>query len=245
MNYITNGQGLGIRFLLLLSVAVAIVVSVYTKIIGSAGVPYAQQVAEQVLPIKVEDGTVVQPENTIKNINVFNDLDLDTNDNFSVVVNTTVDSLNINDLDYGVYLTRKALYIVSPNETKVQKLEGNFYVPMDDYTSLFNKFVNWMLIIVFPFALTFSFIIYFLLTIFYSTCAIAICALMNKKFDFDFRMRMSTVAFITTYIVFIPLSWIGVSSRLLFFFAVLGLQALIIKDAETPKIEKRRSKNKI
>lgn len=43
-------------------------------------------------------------------------------------------------------------------------------------------------------------------------------------------MRLSTLAFIATNVVFTVLGWFGFSSNLIFLLAVLALQALVIKE---------------
>lgn len=74
------------------------------------------------------------------------------------------------------------------------------------------------------------FILYFIVVIFYATCSYIVSAIFRKQYDFDLRMRLSTLAFIATNVVFTVLGWFGFSSNLIFLLAVLALQALVIKE---------------
>ena len=68
INYISRGQGLGIKFLLLFSLIVAVFYAVGTKFAGDQFfVPAAQKAADAFLPIRIENGIVTEPENTVKN----------------------------------------------------------------------------------------------------------------------------------------------------------------------------------
>ena len=68
INYIARGQGLGIKFLLLFSLIVAVFYAVGTKFAGDQFfVPAAQKAADAFLPIRIENGIVTEPENTVKN----------------------------------------------------------------------------------------------------------------------------------------------------------------------------------
>ena len=61
INYIAGGQGLGIKFIALLALLLSIVFGATVKVMGSDAVPYAQQIADQMLPIKVVNGQIVEP----------------------------------------------------------------------------------------------------------------------------------------------------------------------------------------
>ena len=66
INYIAGGQGLGIKFTALLALLLSIVFGATVKVMGSDAVPYAQQIADQMLPIKVVNGQIVEPADTYK-----------------------------------------------------------------------------------------------------------------------------------------------------------------------------------
>lgn len=225
-NYITAGQGLGVKFLLVLSLVMAIIFGLSVKINGKDLIPYAQNIANEMLPIKIVNGVVVEPYDTIK---VF-PLDFGTGSTYPMVIDTTKTSLNTDQLGEGIYLTRTALYTIKSSETRIFKLADNLDLPKADYTDAFKSILNWAALFAGIFGAVFSFIGYFLLSIFYAACSYAVSALQSKKYNFDQRMRLGVISLITVYIVFIPLNWIVTTNALIFFIAVILLEALIIKE---------------
>ena len=134
-------------------------------------------------------------------------------------MDTTVDSLDTSGLKEGLYLTKRALYVVQRTQPRVYELEDSSYFPQGDYTDTFHSVVNWAVVFV-----------YFIVVIFYATCSYIVSAIFRKQYDFDLRMRLSTLAFIATNVVFTVLGWFGFSSNLIFLLAVLALQARVIKE---------------
>ena len=139
-------------------------------------------------------------------------------------MDTTVDSLDTSGLKEGLYLTKRALYVVQRTQTRVYELEDS------SYTDTFHSVVNWAVVFVGLFGFVAFFILYFIVVIFYATCSYIVSAIFRKQYDFDLRMRLSTLAFIATNVVFTVLGWFGFSSNLIFLLAVLALQALVIKE---------------
>lgn len=231
-NYIARGKGWGIKWLLLFTLVVTVVYAAGIRSVGNRTlVPAAQEVADRFLPIRVEEGIVVEPTDTVKNYTLVlgdeNDADAET---IEFVMNTGVDSLNTEGLDNGLYLTRKAIYTVAGGKTEIRKLESSFYLPQGDYTDVFNSILNQTIIFFGIFGYMILFAFYLLAVMFYACCSYAVSALMKKKFEFDLRMRLSVLAFIATYAVFGLLGLFGFSSKIIFFVAVLALQGLILKD---------------
>ncbi len=231
-NYIARGKGWGIKWLLLFTLVVTVVYAAGIRSVGNRTlVPAAQEVADRFLPIRVEEGIVVEPTDTVKNYTLVlgdeNDADAET---IEFVMNTGVDSLNTEELDNGLYLTRKAIYTVVGGKTEIRKLESSFYLPQGDYTDVFNSILNQTIIFFGIFGYMILFAFYLLAVMFYACCSYAVSALMKKKFEFDLRMRLSVLAFIATYAVFGLLGLFGFSSKIIFFVAVLALQGLILKD---------------
>lgn len=238
-NYIARGKGWGIRWLLLFTLVVTVVYAAGIRSVGNRTfVPAAQKVADHFLPIRVEEGIVVEPADTVKNYTLVlgdeNDADAET---IEFVMNTGVDSLDTEGLNNGLYLTRKAIYTVTGNKTEIRELEDSFYLPQGDYTEVFKSLLNWVVVSFSVFGYVILFAFYLLAVMFYACCSYAVSALMKKKFEFDLRMRLSVLAFVATYAVFSLLGLFGFSSRIIFFIAVLALQGLILKDmaAEQPE----------
>ncbi len=228
LNYIAAGQGLGIRFLLIFSAITAFIFAVYIRTNGTELIPYAQDIADQMLPIKVENGIVVEPANTIKTAQLRIDENMSPLE-LPLVINTTVDTLNTAQLKSGVYLTRTTLYTVNNNEVRLYNLENDFELPQGDYRQEFKSVLFWAAIMVFIFGGLILFITYFILSIFYATCSYVLSAILSRKYDFDLRMRLSVLCLISAYIIFALLGWLGIETgKLVFFAVVIALQTLVI-----------------
>ena len=200
INYIANGQGIGLKYLALLALVLGIICGVATKMITTDAIPYAQQVADQLLPIKVIGGQIVEPEDTYKVVHIrYSD-----DDNFypvPIVLDTTSDVLDINLLEQGVYITKSFLYLINENEARTYKLDGDFELEQKDYTDAFTSFINWTAFSVAIFVFAGLFVFYFLMTLLYSAVAAIIAALTKVNLDFNKKMRLSMVAFVTTLIL--------------------------------------------
>lgn len=238
-NYIVNGTGIGAKYIFIFSVVMAIAAAITIRTSGIALIPLAQNVSDQMLPIRVENGIVVEPYNTVKTAKI--DLEgMKSPYLLPLVIDTTKDTLNTADLKNGLYLSRTTLYTVANNETRIRKLSGSFVLEKKDYTDFFKSSVNWIAAVSGFIGIAFWFIAYFLLSLFYSVCAMGVSALAAKKFDFDQRMRLSVLSLITVYVVFIPIEWAGFApSKLLFFLAVIILQSLIV--SRLPKLEEPKT----
>lgn len=229
LDYIVKGQGLGVKFLLIFSVILALFFGFYIKSQGTDLIPYAQQIADQMLPIKIENGIVVEPADTIRTASLSFD---DSSTKFEVpfVIDTTTDDIDTSRMSEGIYLTRSNIYSVQRNQSRIIKLEGNFDLPRGDYTPQFRSILNWTALTLGFFAVAFCFVFYFLLSIFYAFCASAVAGLAQKKLDFDQRMRLAVLCLIAAYVLFIFLDLLGVgNSRLLFFLVVILFEAVLIK----------------
>lgn len=227
LNYIAFGQGLAIRFLIIFSALVALVFALYIRFAGADLIPYAQDIADQMLPVKVVNGVVVEPADTIKVAH----LNLDGNAalELPLVINTTVDNLDISQLSQGAYLTRRAFYVINQNDSRIYPLKDSFELPQGDYREDFKSGLSWAAFAFFIIGGIGLFAFYFLLSIFYATCSYVVSAIASKKFDFDLRMRMSVLCLITAYAFFTLIGWIGIESgRLVFFVIIITMQFWII-----------------
>ena len=230
-SYILNGQGLGIKFLAGLSVLMALIFAIVIRVQGTAYIPYAQEVADQMLPIKVVDGQIVEPLNTFRMAQIRIE-GRDTPLALPLVLDTRVSNLDANLLPQGVYVTRTNIYTVNKNQIKVIKIEGNNYIPRGDYTDVFKSWLNWSAIVCGIGGIVVLFVLYFILAMFYALCTQIIAALARRNMAFDSRMRLSAVVLTAAYILFIPLGWIGLNSTLLFLAVVLcALIGFVIKYA--------------
>lgn len=239
INYVANAQGLAIKFLLLFSFVASIISATMLYIGGEEFIPYAQSVADQMLPIKIENGKVVEPVDTVKRAR----LDIDGyNLDLPIYLDTTVDTIDTSSLNDGIYMTRSAIYSVNRNQTRITKLEGNIDLPQDDYTDFFASVLKWVAIFIAVFGSVFFFIYLFILGIFYTVCTYPLTAVMKKNFEFDLRMRSSVISLIFTSAVFYLINLIGISTgKLSFFLIVMILEFLLLKDIPS---ENKENENK-
>lgn len=227
-NYILKGRGMGLLLLLLLSFVVSVIFAIYIKVGGTDFIPYAQSVSDQMLPIRIENGIVTEPKDTVK----VAQLKIDDYQaiNLPFVIDTRVDTLDASTLKDGVYLTRTMIYTINNNQIKMQKLTGSAYLPREDYQDLFKSVLTWTAVTIGILGIIGIFAVNFLLSLFYALCSYAITLISSKKYDFDQRMRMSVISFVSVYIVFSVLSWgLGITTgRLIFFIIVVALQSFLI-----------------
>ncbi len=211
LNYIKNANGIGAKYILIFCAAAALVFTIAFRASQNNMPERLQNTANQLLPIKVENGTIVTPANTFKTAT----LDLfDTpksNERLRIYLNTTVDSLDTRKLSQGIYITRKAIYTISPNQARTTYLESSFDIPAADYKPFFKDVLNYTSIAVFIFAAPILFVIYFIFCLFYSWCAGLIAKFLKRKTDFDMRMRLSVVCVLPLKLLSYLLSLVGIS----------------------------------
>lgn len=223
-NYIATNKGMALKPLLVFSLILGLLLTIVVRIFAADLIPYAQNAADQILPIRVENGIVVEPANTYKTIRL-NDLDM----NF--VIDTQSSHLDLHDLKPGIYLTKTTLYTVgNRNDTRIVPLSGNFDLPKGDYRDVFRSMVNWTAVLVLVLGSAFIFFGWFILSIFYAACSYIISAMMSRKYDFDLRVRLSVLTLITIFVASKILSLLGINvSGLIFFVAVMLLQAAMMR----------------
>lgn len=237
INYVINGQGVGARWLLLFTVITVLAATIYLRLAATSLIPYAQDVANQMLPIKISDGIVVEPHDTFKSANI-------QSGSYSLalplVIDTRVDTLNTANLKDGVYLTRTTLYTVNKNEVKILKLTNDLDIPQADYTDFFTSVLNWGAFFGALFGWAFMFVFYFILSLFYSWCAVAVAKVAGRQYDFDQRMRLSVLSLMAAYLLSWVLGHVGLSSGMLaFFLIVIIFEGLLISRLPAQTIIKK------
>ena len=225
-NYITKGQGLGVKYILLASVIISFIFSIFIRINGADLVPYANDIMNQMLPLKIENGVVVEPQNTIRVAQLKSG---DVAIPLPIIMDTTIDTLDTSKAEKGFYLTRTAFYLINDNEVRMHTLNEDVDLVQDDYTDEIKSILTWTAISMFFIGILFIFISYFIAALFYALCAQILGLILRKKYNFDVRMRMSVICFLAVYILYFLLSLAGLESgKLIFFITTLLLQSAII-----------------
>lgn len=237
--YIWEGKGIGAFLLFALAFVASAYVAVILRTTLTESVPLMQDVADKVLPIEIKNGTVVNPENTVKVID-FNDNDSESNiENDEpknklpiIVIDTTQDELETDSLAPGLYLARKTLYAVKEGEVRVIKLEDNANIdlPKQDYTEGFKNIIKWTAVTVAVGVTVIAFFVFLILTLMYAWLA-GVAAWINKtQLAFDARMRLSSVLFVAVYLLSEIAEYAGISfSTILFVALMFVLQILTIR----------------
>lgn len=238
INYIANGQGLAVKYLAVLALVLSVIFGVAVKIFGTEGIPYAQQITDQLFPLTVVDGKIVAPVDTYKTVHIRFSEDADPYP-LPIVLDTSVDEFDINTLAPGAYISRSNIYVVKQQEVRTYKLEGSYDLPREDYTGWFTSMLNWTAVSIAMISFVGLFVFYFVLALMYSVCAIPVAALCSKKADFSLRMRLSTVALITAYLIswglYFVIDW-GLGTTL-FFCTVVVLQAVLLYKLPAPEAQ--------
>ena len=240
-NYIKFGRGIGARWLLLYALVVAIILGISVKMLGNYAAPHLQSVADQLLPIKIENGVIVEPENVVKAVK----LDIDELNEFPIILDTTIDTVDTLGLRDGIYIAKKAVYIVSREQTKIYAFKDSMYLPKGDYIDLFKTvsvYVAWVFGL---FALVGLFVLYLALTAFYAIFAVVLSKACKIFLDYPAAMRMTSLVYIATSVLMAVLRISGIGTPLwLYFVAVIALQTIILK-CMSKKEEPAKSVNKI
>lgn len=213
--YIKNGKGIGALFLLGLS-ALYVLISALSLNIEKTGIAdNLQEVADQILPIKIEDGTLVVPhdvrrqavldfsgdELSTKLTTDENGKILDSNKKDSImvfIVDPTIEALDREENVFqGIYLTKHNLFVVGDDEVRIKPYAGtgDIDIPAGDYREQIISFINAFKWIFAAAGLVLLFLYYFLGVLFFSLCTAILAALSKREISFDSKMRLNTVAF--------------------------------------------------
>ena len=200
IDYILNGKGLGLKLVLLYSLIFAIVGGFNLKRIGDSIIPNAQEIADKILPIKIEQGKIISPLGFEKSFNL--NLSSKLPDfKLPFIMNTNVDALDIKTLKEGIYLTRSSLYTVTNGQVRMSGLADSLEIPQGDYTDFFQKTVNYTSV-VFVFIMTILlFVFWSIASVFYSIIAWAISRIFKRQSTFAIRMRLSVCGIVLLHTI--------------------------------------------
>ena len=216
--YILRGSGVG-AFLLF---AMAFLASLYymypVRSVLVDSIPYMQDVADQLLPVKIENGRIVEPVDTYREVKLFADDDLNddaSNDmspfSYRLVLDTRADELDAYHFSDGIYVSRQYIYMVANKNVERQSLEGTYEIEKKDYSDVFEDIVQWASWGYFFILLLSVFMGYFVLTIILSFLSALALHIYGRSLSFDVKMRMTSVIFVAVQILYILLTSCGIS----------------------------------
>jgi len=231
INYIRKGKGIGALWLLAFSALIAFYSAYYMNKNLHFAVPYVQEFADKVLPLKVENHKLVVPENTVKTFT-----EKYAGKPFSFVIDTTKDMLETKDLTDGVYFTRSYVYSITNQEVTRKQLIENFDLPKQDYTDVMNLFIRWLTIAIALVGPFFNFLFFLIAVLFYAFFNGFACVLNKVSLNFKTKMRLNTLLFIGVYVLSYLFYAFGVNfSMLAFFLVMIALQIISVKKIATPE----------
>lgn len=225
-DYILKGKGIGMSILLGLSIFFSVNFNVLFNHFANMATPHLQDILYRTAPLKIENGTVVVPENTIKKVVLF---DYGTKQ-YSLLIDTTVDFLSANDLPDGLYLTRKKLYFSYNGEIRTQNLGNDIEIENVDYTQFLQQGFKKLAMYVFFLMVFGLFATYMILNVFYALLT-KIAELVNKRtLSFVSKLRLNAVLFSVVSLSFFILGNFNIIlGKIAFVLIMLILQIIIVK----------------
>lgn len=230
LNYVRNAKGIGALWIFLLAILVAFSSAQRAKLFLPRAVPHIQAFADTFFPIKIQNGKMVIPENTIisKTYHV-------GDDPLIITLDTTKDILTDNNPKTGLYFTRSYLYSVTEDKIQRQAYNADINLAKRDYVPLLNNLIKIIVRIILFVGPFFNFLCFLLAVVFYAFLTGFSCALNKVRMAFKQKMRLNTVLFIGVYILSTLFYCVGIYvSPLSFFLMVLALQLISVKTVGEP-----------
>ena len=235
VNYILRGKGAGILPLLLGSVLLSIIMTLFVYINIKGVLPTAQEL-RPILPITFKDNTIVDPIDQRKEAIIER-----FGGKYKVVLDTYGDELSEADLkEPGFYLSRRYFYSVNVGNKKLERVAfENVSNEVFDENTLAKVLDNiYFYIFIFFFIGLFlaAFIFLLLMTIFF----VSVFALFRvwDKFSFDSKMRLSALSTLFGALINVGISFAfkGSMSFLMYAFLVILIQYKLISMARKQEL---------
>lgn len=224
IDYLKKSDATGALWLLIFATVIAFHSAYSINKYLPMAIPYVQQFADEILPIKIENGKLLEPQEIKTYSNEY------AGKPFSIVIDPTKDMLEEQEMKNGVYLTRSYLYSITDTEIRRQKLIDNINLPKQDYTPHMRLIIRWLFwgtLLLAPF---FNFLCFLIAVLFYVFCSGFACILNRVTLDFKTKMRLNSLLFIGVYILSHLFYILGINfSVLAFFLLMIALQIVCVK----------------
>ena len=222
INYIKNGKGLGLLFLLAGSVLITIMYMFVAKEIIKDFEPKVMLIANDFLPLTVNEQKITSPLDTYKRIEINLSDDEQSKDLFPVVLDTKNKTQDLKNEKIGLFITQDSVILKTFNDTKNLKLKDGVYdinTFKQMYTQTFGKVSLIASILL---------IIGFFLSLLTRTVITALVGLLGVKLlkitspiDLNYTMRLSAIIIsfidVATHILanFLPLNITSIHTLIL------------------------------
>ncbi len=197
-------RGIGLSLLAVLSIVVSVQATCVIKEQLSKRVPNIQDTINQLAPLKIENGTVVEPVNSYKEA-YFKIFDNVNDGGLKIVLDTKDDTIDLNKIKddvASIHLAKKKLYFVKRNEISQTDLSAlSFNLEKKDYQEQMKEGISYW-------GNIFGIFMFVALTIYYLVVAIifAITSFLftigqTDKPNFAARIRVSSLAIFLVSII--------------------------------------------
>lgn len=193
-NYVKNGKGMGLLFLMATAVLVTLSFSLVFKDVYQKVKPEVLTVAGEFLPITVENGRIVSPADTYKKIDFDFGGTQNKKDVFPIVLDTRSETSAVPEAKQGLFIMSDMVYAVSANKINRIALQDGvldqekFAELLDIYSGYFSA----VMVVIMVAMLFFGYLLK-------SWLAALVCRLVLKAasmadaFSFSALMRLSSV----------------------------------------------------
>lgn len=192
--YVKNGKGMGLLLLMAMAVLVTLLFSLDFKDMYQKVKPEVLTVAEEFLPITVENGRIVSPADTYKKI----DFDFGETQNeknvFPIVLDTRSETSVVPEAKQGLFIMSDMVYAISASKiNKITLQDGvfdkeKFSELMDVYSGYFSA----VMVVIMVATLFFGYLLKSWLAALGCRLFLKVVS-MDKMFSFNALMRLSSV----------------------------------------------------
>lgn len=194
VNYIRQGKGQGLLFLLAAAVLVTIFAVTFVKYQYNEFRPQLLSAMDELLPITVQNGKIVSPEDTYKKIDLKFNEDVASDITVSVILDTKNSTPEISPNVYGLYFMREGFYIISPNKVERRALSDGVWDKQKG-EELLDYFAGalWLTVSIVMLAVLFLvFLVKTLIVVLFGKISFKLFQ-KSRTFDFSSFMRLSAI----------------------------------------------------
>ena len=192
-DFLLKTKFLGVALVLIYALVLASLATPTINNLIRTSVPQAAQEIKYFLPITIENGVIVSPENTVL------ERDFDANgQKVRIVLDTRVDEFAATNLtETGIFISKKYLYAISPQKTEIRSLSQMPNMMIDDEVvdqfadQLVQKSSKWMFVSIF-----FGLLIFVSVAILLYTLLLAWPMAAWAKVSFAQTLRVTTIAYV-------------------------------------------------
>lgn len=204
--YIKQGRGRGFIFLLAAAVLMTLLLMFSVKQMYSAVQPQILMVADEILPITVQEGKVVSPENAYKRLEINFGEDEKSKELFPIVLDTRGENVHVPEEKQGLFILRDKVYVVTQGQIHRYDLKDGV---ID--RAVFEKFLDYMVNSFSVVVSLFMIGIFFVMLLAKTLIVSGLCVAGEKVFHwskspFDSLLRLSSLLVAVVDVIAIGLS---------------------------------------